>query len=66
MLLEVPGNSGGVETALAQASEELGPEVGRLAVPDGHAEDLAQSEDGDTDRDDGGLGDDRPCRRTSR
>lgn len=54
----VSGGAGGVQAALAQAAEELGPEVGRFAVCDGHAQDLAASEGRDSDRDHDRLGDD--------
>lgn len=54
------GGAGGIETALAQAPEELGPEIGRLAVADSHAQDLAAPEGGDADRDLDCLGDDMP------
>lgn len=50
--------AGGVEAALAKAPEELGPQIGRLGVADGHAEDLSTAQGGHADCDDDGLGGD--------
>src|SRR3546814_15506214 len=50
--------SGDLEASVAQAAEELGPEVGGLSVTESHPEDLPPPLAADAGRDDESLGDD--------
>ncbi|CDK01732.1 hypothetical protein MIC448_820029 [Microbacterium sp. C448] len=52
------GVGGDLQPAVAQAAEELRPEIGGLRVTQRHPEDLPASLTGDAGRDDEGLGDD--------